>query len=388
MSPDWKYATQTARYVDPNVEFRNLELQVQAVREALETFSQILTDIHERLEKTDMALGESLVHELGEDLSEALVLATAFHRITAEIPSAEDVLWREIRATFDQVKVLFRCAPLTVAAFLRSKVFEHKPGTVLCSATLKAGDSFDYLRSEVGLDEDFEAWPVEVREFPSPFYYSEQCVALGWDTKVDVTDSEYPRELSDLIDGLSDRIERRLMVLFTSYAQMRAVHEILHPRLFRTTRRLITQFSGSSRRNLIAAFRENPRAILLGTASFWEGVDLPGELLEMLVIARLPFANPTEPVVEARIEYLREQGYNPFQEFQIPDAITRFRQGFGRLIRTSSDEGIFIIADSRIYRRHYGQLFLDALPVDVRAFTYADNIPDMVGRVIFQREQA
>jgi predicted DnaQ family exonuclease/DinG family helicase len=385
-SPDRRFRTQSARYVDPGIEFRNLDEVVQTAGHALASFTQILTDIHELVVKTDISLGESLVHEVGVDLGEAINLQIAFERATAADPQDEMVLWREVQTRADQVRVAFRCAPLMVSAFLRSKILDRRPGTVLCSATLKAGETFDFYRSEIGLDDEFETWPVLEQEFPSPFYYDEQCVVLGWENPVDVTDTEYPRELAELIDAITDRIERRLLVLFTSYAQLRSVHEILYTRLFRTSRRLITQFGGSSRRNLLAAFKESPRAILLGTASFWEGIDLPGELLEMLIVARLPFANPTEPVVEARIEYLREQGNNPFQEFQIPEAVTRFRQGFGRLIRTSSDEGIFIIADSRVYRRRYGQLFLDALPVETVPFTYAESIPQLLEKVIFHQE--
>ncbi|UCH09525.1 MAG: 3'-5' exoribonuclease [Fidelibacterota bacterium] len=380
------FRTQSARYTDPNLEFRNLDKDVQATGQALESFVQIMTDIYELLAKTDISLGESLVHEVGVDLGEAVSLRTAFEHITAAVPSDEMVLSREVQAVSEQIRVVFRCAPLMVSDFLRSTIFEHRPGTVLCSATLSAGDSFEFYRNEIGLDEEFETWPVDELEFPSPFYYDEQCVVLGWENQVDVTDQEYPRELAELIDAITDRIERRLLVLFTSYAQLRAVHEILYPRLFRTSRRLITQFGGSSRRNLLAAFKESPRAILLGTASFWEGIDLPGDLLEMLIVARLPFANPTEPVVEARIEYLREQGRNPFQEYQIPEAVTRFRQGFGRLIRTSSDEGIFIIADSRVLRRRYGQTFLDALPVATIPFSYAEQIPQLIEKVIFHPE--
>lgn len=387
VAPDWKYATHMARYVDPHMEFRGLETRVQATAEALETFNQTLADIHKLLTKTDMALSESLVNELEVDFSEAAALNTAFRRIATEEPTGKEVLWREVQGTNNQVRVVFRCAPLMVGSFLRTSIFEHRPGTVLCSATLKVAASFDYFRGEVGLDELFDVWPVEEKEFPSPFYYHEQCMVLGWDTPVDVTDPHYPQQLAELIYILTDQVERRLLVLFTSYAQVRAVHEILYSRLFRSQRRLITQFGGSSRRSLLEAFREHSRAILLGTTSFWEGVDLPGDLLEMLIIARLPFANPTEPVVEARIEYLQERGCNPFNEYQVPNAITRFRQGFGRLIRTASDEGIFIVADSRVYRRRYGQLFLDALPAEAVPFRYPDRIASLSEGVVFQREK-
>ena len=383
-SPDWKFATQQTRYIDPRTEFRGLDPEVLATGEALTAFTQSLKEIHTLISTTDITVAETLLSELELDLADAAALSNAFQRIALEAPTGDHVLWREVRVVKGQAKVAFQSAPLTVGAFLREQLFEQRPGTVLCSATLQVGSTFDYYRRQVGLDESFVAWPVVEREFPSPFYYAEQCAVLAWDTSVDVTDPLYPQRLADLIDTLTDQIERRLLVLFTSYAQLQAVHTALYARLFRTERRLIAQFGGSSRRSLLDAFREHRRAILLGTTSFWEGVDLPGELLEMLIIARLPFANPTDPVVEARIESLQEQGRNPFQDFQVPEAITRFRQGFGRLIRSSTDEGVFIVTDSRVYRRQYGQQFLDALPVEAIPFSHADSIVPLVGKQIFK----
>ncbi|MCK4577846.1 MAG: ATP-dependent DNA helicase DinG, partial [Candidatus Marinimicrobia bacterium] len=125
------------------------------------------------------------------------------------------------------------------------------------------------------------------------------------------------------------------------------------------------------------------RSILLGTASFWEGVDLPGDLLEMVIVARLPFANPKDPIIEAKAEKIEERGGNAFMDFQVPEAITRFRQGFGRLIRTTYDEGLFIVADSRVQRRRYGQLFLDALPVESTPFRYVDRIVNLASKTLF-----
>jgi len=377
--------TQQGRYTDPQTEFRGLETLVEQAGEALKGFGAALGDMVKAI-GDDVGDG-GLVNDLATDLAEAKALEHAFGKIAREAPDWNDVLWREVSLTRrGTVRVVFRCAPLMVGDFLRRRLFARRPGTVLCSATLKAGEGFDYFRGEVGLDPSaggLEAGPVVEREFPSPFLYEEQCLALHWDAPVDVTDHQYPQELAQLIDDLTDQIPRRLLVLFTSYAQLRAVHEVLYSRLFRSERRLLTQFGRSSRRGLLEAFKENPRAILLGTASFWEGIDLPGDLLEMVIMARLPFANPTDPVVEARVEHLRELGQNPFMAFQIPDAITRFRQGFGRLIRTSRDEGIFIIGDSRVTQRRYGGLFLDALPLESAGFRYADRVGQLAKGKIF-----
>ena len=382
--PSGQQRSRQGRYVDPLQEFRGLEQEVKTTGEALENVCALLQTIYDALSNSDVSLGDTLLSEIEADLREARALDTSFKRVAVDDPGWENVLWREVRYSAKDVKVIFKAAPLMVDGFLRRALFERRPGTVLCSATLQVGASFSYFREEVGLGEQFDSWPVAEREFPSPFLYHEQCAIFSWDTNVDVTDPAYPQELAELIYGLTDLLEKRLLVLFTSYAQLRAVHEALYHRLHRTDRRLITQLSRSSRRSLLEAFKAAPRAILLGTASFWEGIDLPGDLLEMVIVARLPFANPTEPVVEARVEYLEQQDRNPFMEYQIPEAVTRFRQGFGRLIRTSRDEGIFIVADSRVTRRRYGRIFLEALPVDAIPFQHPELIAREAGRLIFR----
>ena len=384
IAEDERQRFQQSRYIDPASEFRGLEIEVQAMDKELRGFMTTLRKIHKLLSTTDMALPDGLLNNVESDLEDTAAVRKAFQRVAVETPTGDFVLWREVRSSSGRPMLKFRAAPLVVAGFLRENLFEQRPGTILCSATLQAAGSFDFFRGEIGLDSAFDACEVRVHDFPSPFFYEEQCAAFHWDTGTDVSDDSYPRELAQLIDDITDRIERRVLVLFTSYAQLRAVHEVLHNRLFRTDRKLLTQFARSSRWALLDAFKNSPRAILLGTSSFWEGIDLPGDLLEVLIMARLPFANPADPVVEARIEHLRDLGMNPFMDYQIPDAVTRFRQGFGRLIRSSYDEGIFIITDSRVSRRRYGEIFLDALPVQAEPFQTAETVISVAGRRIFQ----
>lgn len=381
---EWRYSSQVGRYVQPRAEFRGLEHLVTLCEDALHKFSQVMAEAGKLLGDSDIGVSDTVINDLQKDLSDCVTLEASFNRIAVAEPGWQDVLWRDIRRDKRATRASFRCAPMLVGQYLSDRVFTRRPGTVMCSATLQINGSFDYYRNEVGLNEDFLTWDVNEKVYSSPFIYEEQCVALNWDTTIDVNDKDYPAALADLIDDLTDRLERRLLVLFTSYAQLKAVHEALYPRLFRTSRLLITQYARSSRRGLLEAFRKNERAILMGTSSFWEGIDLPGDLLEMVIMTRLPFANPRDPIVEARIEYTKNQGGNSFMEFQIPDAVTRFRQGFGRLIRTSSDEGIFIIADSRVSRKRYGEYFLDALPVVTESFRYADRVAEVAQRIIFK----
>ena len=383
IDPQSRYNVEQGRYLEPSQEFAGLEGETAKVMTVLGELSASLQAAYECIAQSELVGVEGVLSDLENDLKDALALAASFEKIAVLPASADDVLWREIRNNQQGPKIAFRCAPMMVGNFLRDRIFERRPGTILCSATLQVDSSFSYFRSEVGLDSDKCSWPVVEEEFPSPFLYREQCAVFHWEGGADVNDADYTRGLADLIDDLTDQIPRRLLVLFTSYAQMRAVHEGLHNRLNKSERKLVTQFERGSRRGLLDAFRSSPRAILLGTSSFWEGVDLPRDLVEVVIVARLPFANPRDPLVEARVEYLKEQGRNAFIEYQVPEAITRFRQGFGRLIRSSSDEGIFIVTDGRVSSRRYGQMFLDSLPVESQPFVYADKISSSIKNFLF-----
>ncbi|MCK4579255.1 MAG: 3'-5' exoribonuclease, partial [Candidatus Marinimicrobia bacterium] len=255
--PDRNYSTQLVRYVDPKIEFRGLEEALEVLAGALTEFIALLRKAHEALSNSDLSLGDSLINELGSDLDNALMLETAFRRTAREAPTGNEVLWREQRTVpAAEVKIVLRCAPLDVGDFLSERIFERRPGTVMCSATLQVNGSFDYYRREVGLSRPDFRWPLREMEFPSPFLYEEQCLIFNWETGTDVTSPEYAPALAELIYELTDQVERRLLVLFTSYAQLRAVHESLYHRLHRSDRLLITQYARSSRGSLLHAFRE------------------------------------------------------------------------------------------------------------------------------------
>jgi len=240
-------------------------------------------------------------------------------------------------------------SPIDVAGTLRENLFGRIETVVLTSATLSAGGSFSYIRSRLGLDAASELL------LDSPFDFENQALLyiasdLG-DQQAEGFQEKFDQELKSII-----AITRgRTLVLFTSYGQLRKSADSLRRELPETG--LLCQGEMPAYR-LVELFKGTPNAVLLGTASFWQGIDIPGDALQCVVIAKLPFAVPDDPIIEARMERLK----NPFFEFQVPQATLLFRQGFGRLIRTKTDRGAVVVLDSRIKTKNYGKWFLRSIP--------------------------
>ncbi len=214
---------------------------------------------------------------------------------------------------------------------------------------------------------------VPVVQIDSPFDYEQQCRVLHTSALGDYRDAGFVPALASLLATLQRRVQRRTLVLLTSYAMLRSLHAALRDELGAQAPLLAQGISGP-REGLARQLAATPGTLLLGTRSFWEGVDLPREALEILVLAKLPFAAPDEPLVEARSERMRSQGEDPFGEFVLPEAVLRFRQGFGRLIRSQSDRGAVLILDGRIDTRPYGESFSASLPARVESLATQDAI--------------
>ena len=247
--------------------------------------------------------------------------------------------------------------PVRVGPALRRTLFAVCDRVLLTSATLGAGDGFDAVLDAVGLD----AGEVRTAALSSPFPLERQVLSAIWDGS-GPNEPDYSGRLADLIVSLATRLRRNTLVLLTSYQMLDQVAARCAGPLARERIPLLRQVQGESAAPLAAEFRSGEGAVLLGAASFWEGVDFPGAALEVLLIARLPFAVPTDPMMEARSEEITAQGGDPFRDLALPEAILRFRQGVGRLIRTAEDRGTVIVADPRLNRASYGRRFQAALP--------------------------
>ncbi len=264
-------------------------------------------------------------------------------------PLDDYVYWLEEAA--DDRTITLHTAPLHVGSLVRQHLWEPKRSVIMTSATLRTGDSFDYFR------ERLSAWEAEELSLGSPYDYVQSTLLYIPTDIPEPNRPGYQRMVEEALIALAKATHGRMLVLFTSYSQLRRTAEAIGPVLQQVGITVYEQGMGG-RTQVLENFRATEQAVLLGTRSFWEGVDIPGEALSVLVIARLPFSVPSDPVIQARAEMYDD----PFREYQVPQAILRFRQGFGRLIRSSTDRGVVVILDRRVDTKLYGRLFLDALP--------------------------
>jgi ATP-dependent DNA helicase DinG len=245
-----------------------------------------------------------------------------------------------------------QATPIDVSELLHELVFDQIPTVVLTSATLTVQGSFEHIRKRLGLR--------EARELvvPSHFRYAEQALLYLPPEMPDPRHPDFPEAAARCIQRVLELSRGRAFCLFTSYAQMRDLYERLMPVLDFP----ILLHGTAPRKALLEEFRSTPNAVLFGTSSFWQGVDVQGEALSCVIIDRLPFAVPSDPVIQARMKAIEEAGGRPFSDYQVPAAVLTLKQGFGRLIRSLEDRGVLVLLDPRIRKKSYGQTFLNSLP--------------------------
>ncbi len=280
-------------------------------------------------------------------------------RFWMEASDAAYVYWIERRGR----GLYLQATPIDVSQTLATHLMERVESVILTSATLTVAGAFEYTQARLGLQN------ARTLQIGSPYDYAKQVLLYVPPHLPDPRQPHFARLAADEIEQILEASRGRAFVLFTSYQQMRQVYEMLRPRLDYP---LLRQ-GDAPRTALIEAFRSTPGTILFATSSFWQGVDVQGEQLSCVIIDRLPFAVPTDPVIAARTEAIRKSGGNAFYEYQIPQAALALKQGFGRLIRSSSDRGVLALLDNRIKKLRYGQVFFDSLP----AYRFTEKLGDV-----------
>jgi ATP-dependent DNA helicase DinG len=268
------------------------------------------------------------------------------------------VYWYERRGK----TVFLTATPIDVSGILREHLFERFDTVVLTSATLAVGRKFDFLRQRLGVEKSLE------KVLDSEFDFASQAIFYIPQTIPDVREEGFISKAALEITRILEITQGRAFCLFTSYNQMREIYERVRPRI-----PYPALLQGTAPRPaLLERFRKTPNAVLFATASFWQGVDVPGEQLSCVIIDRLPFAVPSDPVVSARVRAVNEDGRNAFLEYQVPEAVLALKQGFGRLVRSRKDRGVLVLLDDRISRMRYGSVFLESLPPYTRTRDLAD----------------
>ncbi len=273
-----------------------------------------------------------------------------------EAENKNTVFWIERRAAGplrqNARNTYLQATPIDVSELMREVLFESFPSVVLTSATLTVGGGFGHMRRRLGMDEAQEL------VVPSHFRYGQQALLYLPPEMPDPRDPQFPAEAAKRIRRLLEITEGRAFCLFTSYAAMRDCYERL---LMELDYPLLLQGT-APKKALLEEFRSTPHSVLFGTSSFWQGVDVQGEALSCVIVDRLPFAVPSDPVVAARMRAIDEEGRSAFFEYQVPEAVITLKQGFGRLIRSLEDRGVLMLLDGRVQRQRYGKIFLASLP--------------------------
>jgi ATP-dependent DNA helicase DinG len=316
---------------------------------------EILDRAQQDLVRLDESLG-SLRDLLADATSPAVgQIARRAGELRVEL-AAVTAMKEPSRVYFGEVRgrgVFLRAAPIDVAEELRGRLYQRTDTAVFTSATLAAQGRFDYFRRQVGLTPELE---VEEHRYPGPFDFARQAALVSPERLPEPNDPSFVREAAEAIRALAEVTGGRAFVLCTSNRNMTAFHAACRTLPYR-----ILLQGEKPKLRLLEEFKAEP-SVLFATASFWEGVDVPGAALSLVVIDRLPFAPPGDPVIAARLRTLEEQGRDGFSELQVPAAALALRQGFGRLVRTRDDRGLVAVLDRRLVTKGYGRAFLATLP--------------------------
>ncbi len=333
------------------------------LNEIVKSLDKLAADVKEHEEDSGVQALVTDMHGSVKDMARMRDELRAFVKLNEK----GTVYWIEASANYRAKSVQMFAVPANVSEQLKSYFWGSKKSVVMTSATLSIQRSFQYAAEQLGLAEHEKDGKLTTVQLPSPFQYREQAlVVIPRNIPTLKGANADPAFLDMLVRSLSDaakETEGRMLVLFTSYRMLKQVYEPLKEALSTSSIQVLGQgIDSGSRNKLTRRFQQQQASVLLGTSSFWEGVDIPGDALTCLAIVRLPFQPPNHPLLEAKAELLQQENQNPFMKLSVPQAVIRFKQGFGRLVRTAQDRGIVLLYDTRVIDSYYGKHFLYSLP--------------------------
>lgn len=331
----------------------DVEIAWEQAYETLKALMALIRDLRtpmSELADQEIEEAEDMWGSLGNMATRLDEIQKNIHGLTME-PDPNTIYWVEVDPQYMEVNL--NAAPLHIGSLMEKHLWYQKESVILTSATLTANGEFEYLKRRLNGEDAGEL------VVGSPFdYETAVLVYVGTDVPEPSDSNGHQRHVEEAIVSVAKASDGRMLVLFTSYAQLKRTSSKISPILAQHDIQVYEQGEGASANMLLETFRETERAVLLGTRAFWEGVDVPGEALSVLMIAKLPFDVPSDPIIAARSETFED----PFYQYALPEAILRFRQGFGRLIRTQTDRGVVAVLDKRVLTKQYGRMFLESLP--------------------------
>ena len=354
---------------EPIEALNDLEINPELCLKNIISFSNKVISLENNLKKIDK-FPKNILLEFSTKNNILTNLKVIFTRIIHVLD--EDIVWSSFRSKFGTIYCSLNCAPKDMGIFLNEVLFNRDSGGVICSATLALNSSFNFIKDSLGLSNSNDR--LKLVEYKSPFYYEDQVELWVYDSFEKVNSNSFIDKISKQINELATEYNQRILVLCTSYDQVKKIRDNIKPIFNKLGKKIFAQTIGHSRRSIIRGYSNTPKSILIGTMSFWEGIDFPGDLVEILIIFKIPFDNPTDPILITEIDNYKKKGKNPFMEFQIPTATVKFKQGFGRLIRSLNDNGICILTDPRLLKAQYGKFILDSLPINPKIYK---NIKDI-----------
>jgi len=351
-----------------------------------------ITEMQENLKKISLflrSIKESvMLHEAKHFVDQAIYLdflEKSIERMNLYITHCDDIIEPDLEnnafwlnnmdtRTDDYPDGIFNIATIQVNEILPDLIYRRVKSLICTSATLSLRGSFKYFSTALGFDRirpdntfGFEPKIVNEKIVPSPFNYHTQTKIINTAYLPDPADQYYPLQAIKLLTEILTEKPTGTLVLFTANKDIKLMYEYLIQTCFEKGILLLAQGITGSRTNILNQFKEDGKAVLLGTSSFWEGIDVPGDSLKLLIMYKLPFQVPSEPIIEAYLEKLEKQGKNSFMYYSVPNALLKMKQGIGRLIRSKTDKGVILILDNRVSRKQYGQYFREILPTTLHS---------------------